>query len=177
MIDRALAFATRAHAGQVRRYTGEPYIEHPKAVMRLVADVPHTKEQLAAALLHDVVEDTETPLVVILSEFGPSVALLVLDLTDQIPPSFGNRAARKDAERARIAGISSAAKTVKLADLIDNTTSIVQHDPSFARTYLPEKREILTALTKADRTLWRAAWACLLAAEATLEAIKHPAAG
>jgi (p)ppGpp synthase/HD superfamily hydrolase len=75
----ALEFATTAHASinQRRKYTGEPYIVHPIAVAELVRSVPHTPEMIAAAYLHDVVEDTPVTIEEIREEFGPQVAELV----------------------------------------------------------------------------------------------------
>ena len=56
---RAEIWAKRWHAGQVRKYTGEPYWTHPIAVAHLVKSVPHTPEMVAAALMHDILEDTK----------------------------------------------------------------------------------------------------------------------
>ena len=73
---KARIYATAAHAaiGQVRKYTGERYIQHPCAVVNLVLSVPHTEEMIAAAWLHDVVEDTEASLADIGEELGSVVA-------------------------------------------------------------------------------------------------------
>ena len=76
MLDRAIEFATKAHKGQFRKYTGEPYINHPLAVMEIVRGVPgHTEEMLVAAVLHDVVEDTDVSLMEITEKFGNVVTL------------------------------------------------------------------------------------------------------
>lgn len=151
---RAKDFATRAHEGQARKYTGEPYINHPAAVAALVRSVPHTPEMLAAAWLHDTVEDCGVTLAEVRSLFGAGVADLVECLTDVSKPEDGNRAARRAIDRAHTAQASPQAKTIKLADLIDNTRSIVQFDPAFAKTYLAEKRLLLTVLREGDPTLW-----------------------
>lgn len=79
--EQAILFATHAHAGQVRKYTLEPYVAHPVAVMALVATVPHTEEMLAAAVLHDVLEDTTISLTHLTLAFGPVVSGLVSELT------------------------------------------------------------------------------------------------
>lgn len=152
---RARAFAIRAHGAidQRRKYTGEPYIVHPAAVAALVRHVHHTEAMLAAAWLHDTVEDTPTTLEDIRREFGPEVALLVDQLTDASRPSDGNRAARKVLDRKRLAAASPAAMTIKLADLIDNSASILAHDRKFARTYLAEKAELLEVLIAGDASL------------------------
>ena len=153
-IARALATHHHAVMRQVRKYTGEPYIVHPEAVAQLVRSVPHTEEMLAAAWLHDTVEDTEATLEEIERECGAEVADLVEMLTDPSRPEDGNRARRKAIDRAHTALASPDAKTIKLADLIDNTRSIVQCDPGFARVYLAEKRKLLEVLRDGDPKLW-----------------------
>tara|TARA_Y100001972_G_scaffold82164_1_gene99984 strand:- start:17214 stop:17729 length:516 start_codon:yes stop_codon:yes gene_type:complete len=161
VVQRAKALATEAHAsiGQVRKYTGEPYIVHPAAVVAIVRSVPHTQDMLAAAWLHDVVEDTPITLGEIESIFGGSVALLVENLTDVSHANDGNRKHRKAKDREHTSRATPEAKTIKLADLIDNTRSILAHDPRFAKTYLEEKRLLLEVLREGDQTLWQKAHA------------------
>lgn len=159
VVHEARAFAIAAHeaVGQKRKYTGEPYWYHPKAVYELVAFVPHTDEMLCAAWLHDVVEDTSVGLEVIRNEFGLIVHDLVDCLTDRTKPEDGNRAVCKAMELERWSGASSMAQTIKCADLIDNSKSIFERDPDFAKIYIPEKRALLAVLTLADRVLWNEA--------------------
>ena len=154
-VERARVFATAAHAAvkQVRKYTFEPYIGHPAEVASIVATVPHTDEMLAAAWLHDTVEDTGVTIVDIQAEFGNEVAELVGWLTDVSTPEQGNRAVRKAIDREHTAMAPAAAATVKLADLIANSRSIMAHDPAFAKVYLEEKRMLLEVLTRGDATL------------------------
>jgi len=154
---KALDFATIAHAGQKRKYTGEDYIVHPIEVAKIVKSVAHTPQMVAAALLHDVVEDTDVSLEDISIKFGPDIADLVSDLTDVSKPEDGNRAARKALDRAHTARASAAAKTIKLADLISNSRSIVEFDPHFAKVYLKEKALLLGVLTDGDQILWKKA--------------------
>ncbi|WP_019025297.1 MULTISPECIES: HD domain-containing protein [unclassified Thioalkalivibrio] len=153
---RARLFATEAHAsaGNIRKYTGAPYIEHPKAVAAIVRSVPHTPEMLAAAWLHDTVEDTPTTLACLHSAFGSEVAQMVEMLTDVSRPVDGNRAQRKSLDRDHISRASPEAKTVKLADLLDNSQSILRHDPRFAVIYLQEKRALLGVLHEGDPALY-----------------------
>jgi (p)ppGpp synthase/HD superfamily hydrolase len=155
IVERARIFATAAHGAvaQLRKYTSEPYIVHPAEVVRIVSTVAHTDSMLAAAWLHDVVEDTGVTNEVIRAEFGDEVAELVGWLTDVSRPEQGNRAVRKAIDRAHSAMAPAEAQTVKLADLISNTRSIVAHDEKFARTYLEEKRLLLEVMTKGDATL------------------------
>lgn len=154
--QRACDFATKAHerVKQKRKYTEDPYIVHPMAVAETVRSVPHDEEMLAAAWLHDTVEDTGVLLKDIEAEFGPGVASLVEQLTDVSKPGDGDRKARKEVDRNHTAKASSRAKTIKLADLIDNGKSIVKHDAEFAIVYLEEKRLLLEVLNEGDVTLW-----------------------
>ena len=155
MVERARVFATAAHAAveQVRKYTFEPYIVHPAEVASIVASVPHTDAMVAAAWLHDVVEDTGVTIETIRAEFGEEVAELVGWLTDVSHAHDGNRAHRKAIDREHTAQAPASAQTVKLADLIANTRSIVKHDVAFAKTYLAEKRLLLEVLTRGDAVL------------------------
>jgi len=159
LIAKARRFATRAHADkkQFRKYTGQPYIVHPAAVANLVQSVPHTEEQVAAAWLHDTVEDTDVTLDDIREYFGDKVAELVEMLTDTSKPEDGTRAVRKQIDLEHTAKASPEAKTIKLADLIDNTESIVVHDPVFAKTYLQEKVRLLEVLKEGNQHLWEIA--------------------
>jgi|TARA_Y100000310_G_C20621718_1_gene783696 (p)ppGpp synthase/HD superfamily hydrolase len=154
VIDRAIEFATLAHRGQVRRYTGEPYIVHPVEVMEIVSTVSDDSEVLAAALLHDTVEDTPISLQDIRYEFGDRVAGLVDQLTDRSRPEDGNRKARKEIDRVHLSTASPEAQTVKLADLISNTRSIVEHDPVFAKVYMREKLLLLDVLHRGNKLLF-----------------------
>lgn len=150
----AQAFAAVCHAQQARKYTGEPYIVHPRAVREIVASVPHDAAMLCACWLHDVVEDCGVQEHQLLERFGPDVTQLVMELTDVSKSSDGNRAARKKLDREHLATASVRAKTIKLADMIDNSRTIIPHDPGFARTYLAEKRLLLEVLREGDKTLW-----------------------
>lgn len=152
-VDRARHFATMVHRGHKRKYTDDPYIIHPEAVSRLVVCVEHTEAMLCAAWLHDVVEDCAIELSEIRTTFGDEVADLVGWLTDVSKPEDGNRAVRKKLDREHLAQAPAAAQTIKVADLCDNTSSILAHDPKFAVTYLEEARLLLQVLDKADPVL------------------------
>lgn len=162
MIEQADAFAEAAHASidQRRKYGGEPYIVHPREVLQILltySEWPVSEAQQAAALMHDVVEDTPVSLDQIRTEFGDEVADLVGWLTDVSKPSDGNRKTRKALDLAHTAAAPVAAKSVKLADCISNAPSITLHDPGFARKWLQEKAAILDACSDADPGLLRKA--------------------
>jgi guanosine-3',5'-bis(diphosphate) 3'-pyrophosphohydrolase len=152
-LDEALEFARMAHGSQERKFTAEPYIEHPKRVANMVQGVAHTEAMVCAAYLHDVVEDTPVGHHEIEQRFGSEVARLVHELTDEYMkeayPSL-NRKRRKQLEVARQAAMSPQAKTIKLADVIDNTRDIIKNDRGFAVRYIPEMAALLEALQGGD---------------------------
>ncbi|PZR92313.1 MAG: hypothetical protein DI537_14010 [Stutzerimonas stutzeri] len=155
MVRSAEAFATAAHEAvrQRRKYTGEPYIVHPRHVHGLVVGRHGiTWEGECAAWLHDVVEDTGVASETIGRFFGDRVERLVKSLTN-VPKGFGNRKARFEANLAKLADAEPEAQTVKLADLISNTSTIVVHDPWFAMIYLREKERTLGVLEHGDTAL------------------------
>lgn len=159
LVARARIFAIAAHsaAGQFRKYTGEPYHVHPAEVAHIVEQAGGTEEQIAAAWLHDTVEDTHVTIELIRQMFGPGVAELVDWLTDVSKPEDGNRAVRKAIDREHTAAAPKAAQMVKLADLISNTSSIVEHDAVFAKVYLQEKRLLLDQMSGAHPELLKRA--------------------
>ena len=159
LIQRARRYATEMHEriNQRRKYTLAPYQVHLKAVAGLVATVTADPELIAAAWLHDTVEDTPATFEDLEREFGRQVMLLVMDLTDISRPSDGNRAVRKEIDRRHLAEASPGAKTIKLADLIDNTRDIAKHDPRFSRVYLPEMIRLLEVLSEGDLKLYNKA--------------------
>ena len=159
LVDRARQFASAAHRGigQVRKYTGEPYEEHLKRVADIVATARGDPAMVAAAWLHDVVEDTPVSLDEVEREFGADVRDLVDALTDRSRPEEGNRAARKAIDRERLARAPARAQSVKLADLIDNCEDICRHNRGFGRIFLAEMGQMLDALTRADPALMQRA--------------------
>ncbi len=153
--QRARDFAISAHRriDQRRKYTNQPYEVHLRAVAKLVETVTDDPETIAAAWLHDCVEDTEATFEDLGREFGPVVEQLVESLTDVSRPSDGNRSRRKALDRAHLAEASPRAMTVKLADLIDNSSDISENDPRFARVFLDEARQTLEVLREGDARL------------------------
>lgn len=159
LVDKARRYATSAHAriGQSRKYTLQPYDAHLRAVARLVASVSGDKAMIAASWLHDTVEDTPATFEELEKEFGAEVAYLVKELTDISKPGDGNRAARKAIDRRHLALASPRAKTIKLADLIDNCQDICRNAPKFARVYLQEAEALMEVLREGDSTLYERA--------------------
>jgi (p)ppGpp synthase/HD superfamily hydrolase len=148
-VRKAHAFATEAHAGVFRKWTdGEPYVEHPARVAAMLAELGFPDEVVAAAFLHDVVEDTAYSSADLAAAFGPTVATLVAEVTNpnDIPKMPGNRPIRKAANKAHLARASYAGASIKLADMIDNATDIASRSPKFAERYLPEVADNLSVL-------------------------------
>jgi hypothetical protein len=156
LVERARNFATKAHQriDHRRKYSKQPYQVHLEAVAKLVASVSDDPETIAAAWLHDTLEDTPATLGDIEEHFGVTVAELVEELTDVSRPGDGNRAKRKHLDRMHLAQASPRAKTVKLADLIDNCKDITRHDERFAKIYLAEMDRLLDVLGEGDPGLF-----------------------
>lgn len=168
--EQALSFATVAHdtrakkpENRFRKYTGEPYINHPMAVVTILADnfLGLSENVVAAALLHDVLEDTTVTEQELRDIFGDEVTNLVLEVTDVSKPTDGNRKTRKALDAAHLGNASPWGQNIKLADIIDNGRSIAKHDPKFANVFRREKNDLLTALLKGDSKLWHRALQCM----------------
>lgn len=155
LVERAREFAISAHQriSHKRKYSQQPYQVHLEAVAKSVASVTDDPEMIAAAWLHDTVEDTPATLGDIEDQFGKGVAELVENLTDISRPGDGNRALRKRMDLEHSAKGSVRAKTVKLADLIDNCTDISHHDKRFAQVYLVEMAALLKVLSEGHPVL------------------------
>jgi len=153
LVESARLFATKAHCFQTRKFSGEPYIVHPQKVAEIVADSGGTDEMIAAAWLHDTLEDTSVTYEEILREFGQSVADMVEELTDKFTDKSIDRTIRKSLERDRIQLISRESQTIKIADTIANLEDIYIVDKEFAIRYLEEKRAIYHVLDRGDKYL------------------------
>ncbi len=155
LISRARVFAVTAHesVGHLRKYTFQPYAVHLKEVARIVSSVSADPETVAAAWLHDVVEDTPVTIDDIRAAFGEEVAKLVAQLTNISRPSDGNRRARATVDRQHLSSACARAQTIKLADLIHNSRDISKHDQAFARIYLAEMEALLEVLREGDASL------------------------
>jgi (p)ppGpp synthase/HD superfamily hydrolase len=156
LIERARAYATGAHAAVGQRHKQEqfPYAAHLQAVAELVAEVGGTPAMVAAAWLHDVVETTACTLDDLRDGFGDMIATYVDWLTD---PSKDGDAAAKAKEHARLAEAPVEAKTIKLADLIDNCSTVLRYRPEIADQYLADKEQVLLLVADGDAPLYERA--------------------
>lgn len=149
MTQKAKYFAVAAHeaAGQVRKYSGEPYWTHPVAVAAIVAPFV-SDEGVEAAYLHDVLEDTCISEVTLRQFFSPLTVDYVVGLTK--PALFiSTRKERVDAARDFLAEQCAEVQTIKCADIIHNVTDMFAQDPEYAQYYALEKLEVLNVMTKA----------------------------
>lgn len=158
VFERALALGTYAHRNSKRKYSGAPYMLHPIAVMEILQDAGITDEDiLAAALLHDTIEDEDLTQSCIEIICNLRVAKLVLEVTDvSIQPQHKhkNRKERKALDRTHLAMSSVEGATIKLADLIHNTDDILYHDKNFAVVYMREKKAALEVLAHGNPDLY-----------------------
>ena len=161
-------YADTAHGTQMRKYTPERYIVHPIRVMETCRQYDPKLPILAAALLHDVLEDTpvtETDMraflhTVMEASDAEKTLELVVELTDvyvkEAYPQW-NRRVRKDRETERIALTSADSQTIKYADIIDNCREIAKHDRGFAPRFLKECLANLKVADKGNPELYRQA--------------------
>jgi (p)ppGpp synthase/HD superfamily hydrolase len=156
LYNKALVFATAAHRGQARNYTGEPYVEHPIRVAQLVKEAGLNEHAQVVALLHDVLEDTPIQPATIQVMFGDAVLRDVQMLTD-VDHTYGNRKTRKAIDADRLASGDFVIHSIKCADAIDNIPSIIKYDPNFAPLFLSEKRALLPRLIRAQPDLLKRA--------------------
>jgi len=163
-LEKVKAFADEAHGDQTRKYTPDRYIVHPVRVMNICAAYNDRQPVLAAALLHDVLEDTpvtkkalhEFLLTVMPAEEAAETLQLVVELSDVYTKTAyprWNRKKRKGKEANRIKETSGDSQTVKYADIIDNSKEIVEHDPDFAGLFLLECRTLLDVMDKGDEVM------------------------
>ena len=129
LLDRAIVFAVRAHAGTERRGKGFPYIVHPMEAVEIVATMTTDQELLAAAALHDTVEDTDVTIEQIRAEFGERIASLVAAESDDVVEGVSEEDSwhsRKQSAIDRLARASHDAKIVALGDKLSNMRAIAR---------------------------------------------------
>jgi guanosine-3',5'-bis(diphosphate) 3'-pyrophosphohydrolase len=158
LLLRALAFAAHKHRDQRRKDAeASPYINHPIALAEVLAGEGGVTdiEVLAAALLHDTIEDTATTAGELRENFGERIAAMVAEVTDdtELP-----KAERKRLQIEHAAGISHGAKLVKLADKICNLRDVAERPPAKwdlerRREYFDWARQVIDGLRGAHATL------------------------
>ena len=129
LLDKAIIFAVKAHANTERRGKGFPYIVHPMEAVEIVATMTTDQELLAAAALHDVVEDTDVTVDEIRKEFGDRIAKLVDAESDKFEAGKTEEESwheRKQAAIDRLAAATHDAKIVALGDKLSNMRAIAR---------------------------------------------------
>lgn len=164
---KVVEFITEQHGLQRRKYSGEPYVEHCIEVAELVYKYTESEMLWIIAMCHDLLEDTECTRYTLRSflltlgfqdiALSNQIVSGVIDLTDEYTSENypdKNREERKKAEAKYIGTKVHYIHTIKYADIISNTRSIVAYDSKFALTYLPEKVQLLHYMRKGDINLY-----------------------
>ncbi|WP_166864577.1 MULTISPECIES: bifunctional (p)ppGpp synthetase/guanosine-3',5'-bis(diphosphate) 3'-pyrophosphohydrolase [unclassified Salinibacterium] len=146
LIERAYTAAERAHDGQKRR-SGEPYITHPVAVAQILAELGIGPKTVAAALLHDTVEDTDYTLDLLRADFGDEIAMLVDGVTKLDKVKYGD-SAQAETVRKMIVAMSKDIRVlvIKLADRLHNARTWGFVPAESAKRKAQETLEIYTPL-------------------------------
>ena len=146
LIYRAARFASIAHSWQTRKDNKTPYITHPARVAKMLEQDGFTSHMVAAAWLHDVIEDTDATINdLYLFGFPEEVIMLVDELTKKENPAE-NRETRKAKEVIRLSNITNKGKTIKLADIIDNILDMKDMSEEFQATFMKEKSQVVEVL-------------------------------
>lgn len=164
VLEKVKDFADKAHGEQKRKYSPERYIVHPERVMKHCQQHTSSLPVLAAALLHDVLEDTTVKqrelhqflCSVMSKDDAVKTTQLVEELTDVYTKTKYprlNRRKRKQKEANRIEKTSPESQTIKYADIIDNCKEITIHDPEFAGLFLCECKMLLKRIPNGNKEL------------------------
>ena len=167
-LEKVKEFADKAHGDQLRKYSPDRYIVHLERVMEICQQYTSSLPMLAAALLHDVLEDTKVTMNelndFLITEMNQQEAgqtmQLVIELTDVYTKAkypYWNRRKRRHKESLRIEKASSESQTIKYADIIDNCSGIAKDDPEFATLFLRECRMLLKKMDKGNADLYEKA--------------------
>ena len=124
-----------------------------KSVAQLISSVSQNETMIAAAWLHDIVEDTGVTIGDLQRQFGAAVARIVGELTPVSLPGYGDRTVRFAVDRQHFASTSAAAKTVKIADLSDTCRDLYKRDRASLGSYAAEARELAQTLKGGDAGL------------------------
>lgn len=166
VLEKVLSFASKAHGEQRRKFSNELFIHHPIRVMNSCREFTDEIPVLAAALLHDILEDTAVTRQELRSflnsimekEEAAKTLDLVVELTDVYTkerfPRL-NRRARKRKEAERLSAVSPEAQTIKYADIIDNTVTLSAQDMDFAREFVKEGKKMLSKMNDGNPELHR----------------------
>lgn len=167
IVEKAKEWAHAAHdsIGQKRKYSGDNYWVHTDRVADALKEAGESEEVQAAGHLHDDLEDVADKNVkfneaAMLIDFGTKITELVKEVTNVYTkenyPNL-NRAERKRLEHKRLSTISKEAKSIKLADIIDNVTGVIDNDIGFGKVFVFEKSQLLVYLRDGNESLYKKA--------------------
>lgn len=150
LIKKASDFATLKHKGQIRIFGKIPYISHPSAVADLVTKYGGSAEMIAAAWLHDTLEDTDTTEEELREKFGDKVANLVVEISS---PEISDKSQKGKYLADKMNTMSSEALTIKLCDRLHNVSDLDKSSSRFQQLYPAETKFILDAIEDYERPL------------------------
>jgi (p)ppGpp synthase/HD superfamily hydrolase len=151
ILIKAQEFATQKHLGQKRKFNGSDYITHPASVAELVSHFGGNTEMIAAAWLHDVVEDTNTSIDEIKKEFGSKIANFVNELTNPTEVEKNGNKSKYIADK--MPQMSDESLTIKLCDRLNNVSDFKNADKKWANKYANKTRFIINSLKDSGRSL------------------------
>ena len=150
LINKAKEFAAHCHSDQTRKFDKKSYITHPAAVASLVDKFGGSPEMVAAAWLHDVVEDCDVSICDLIRLFGTNVSGLVWELTN---PKNLNKSKKAEYLLDKMNTMTSSALTIKLCDRLNNVSDFKTAPQEFVKKYSPETKFILDGLESGGRPL------------------------
>ena len=143
IVEKARQYAEDKHKGQFRKDRITPYFEHSEAVARMVEYYGGTPEMIAAAYLHDILEDTKTGIMELDKEFGFIITCLVMHLTDYTTEmGIKPRKNRREVYFLKLSFSSDKVKLIKLCDRIHNLITMDGFSSSFKKLYIKESEEL-----------------------------------
>lgn len=146
MYEKAVTLAIEKHTGQVRKFSGEPYVEHPIRVAQIVLKYKesHSIDILrTVAVLHDTVEDTDLTIVEVEEMFGIEVAAMVEELTT---PAHITKKEKGEYLKKKMTHMTSWGLVIKLSDRLDNVSDLRHTSKQFRQSYIKETRAIISHL-------------------------------
>jgi len=147
LLEKAQRWAARGHLGTYRKFGDIPYIVHPEAVAEIIGQVTDDTEVLAAAWMHDLVEDTQITIDDIKNAFNDRIARLVWEVSKISDGCTCNRDTKVLMNTIHYGNSSKWAKAIKIADSIHNLPTMIRDNPKFAPRYVAEKKFLLTFIS------------------------------
>lgn len=148
--------ATQAHSDQIRKFTGEPYINHPVRVAEWLSGFNVGEQIVAAAYLHDVPEDCDVSRDTLENMVGVQVTDIVFEVTNYVYPEGTPRVEKYWGNVSRLLMASHQAQTLKCGDIYDNCKDVYEKDPVYGARYIAEKFFLVRLFTRAQENVRRA---------------------